>query len=1031
MDNFYKQFFGKDEYPPDKKHDNNDDVDDLESTVDDRTSYIGNEKYQDLHSLNLGPPSHQPLAGSKKGDFVKEKEMPRETYLRTDDPDETIKPKREPMDEGEWPPRNEELTAPAMGDFGESKPEPPSKKHPRITYYDANQPPAGRRPPPGPNRRPNMPQPVRRQDTPPGFNRRPSPGPNRRPPPGPNRRPPPPGAHRRPPPPGPNRRPPSPYGRPNMPPPNHRRPPPPHMSEKMPPGYPGNRRPNTDGEIMPYVGKWGMISRSWASQTVILIVFMGVGYIMMADSAKRLATEAALTLNYGCSSVDTAANAIVNAPSTAALATITMVETAAENAVAALGRSLNKIITMLRDLIVWVLKLYIGTFICFATLIVKTALTMISEAGRILTEKLEVAVNEVVGDLQNVASTIADGVENVANDVANFFTGNKDGEKKVDFNTDSIKEKLTITIPTDWTDSVANVANMIPTEDQIFGNITQLIDVPFGMLRSLVTGAFAGIHVNIADDVHLVTDKKANICVHPMGQDTINELGISAARIMHICGMVLVGVAVGIILFKALWSMREESRFRRRLVAFRSDLVDYRAPVSKRELHEKPATREEMDLFVLPGQPMLQRFTDFVVKKHGDTERTAAWRWWLHYVWHPPAIACFVAGAFGLAAIIVQIQAINAMRREFIPKLAQELDNFQNDALNEGILGGARTDAINTAANVNSHIESAEKGMTDSLFGPLTEGTSNINDTLNEFVGTYIGGIRDVFGGSPLQDPIEGIVNCTLTKNIQSIQKILTFINDFTDDIQLPRVSAHVLYAPVAAMTKPLNLTAAALRELAVGVYVANADQLDPESFLPQKDIDYLLSQLDSRLSSSEDELSGLEDESSDSSSLESSESEVIDTVETDEPVADGGAGNLRKRQDPPLDTMPTVAGDFQVTQLIPSLPVGWEAEDGGELNDLGDDSSSLYYISEIDMVVGSEEPVATSELSREEVEDAQDFNGYTGGAIGKLCDMYINDLKGDIPMMIALMLVWVIIAIVGAVKVAKDYSYIKKHNLR
>ncbi|KAJ2147711.1 plasma membrane fusion protein prm1 [Coemansia sp. RSA 353] len=1025
MDNFYKQFFGKDEYPPDKKHDNNDDDDDLESTVDDRSSHIGNEKYQDLHSLNLGPPSHQPPAGSKKGDInVKEKEMPRETYLRTDDPDETIKPKRELMDEGEWPPRNEELTAPAMGDFGESKPQPPPIKHPRITYYDASQPPTGRRPPPGPSRRPNMPQPVRRQDTPPGFNRRPSPSPNRRPPPGPNRPPPgsnrpPPPNHRRPPPPGSNRRPPSPYGRPNMP--------PPHMSEKMPPpGHPRNRRQNTDGEIVPYVGKWGMISRSWASQTVILIIFMGVGYIMMADSAQRLATEAALTLNYGCSSVDTAANAIVNAPGTVALATITMVESAAENAIAALGRTLNKIISMLRDLIVWVLKLYIGTFICFATLIVKTALNMITEASRILTEKLEIAVNEVVGELQNVAATIADGIENVANDIVNFFTGNKDGQT-VDFNTESIKEKLTITIPTDWIDSIANVANLIPTEDQIFGNISDLIDVPFGMLRSLVTGAFAGIHVNIVDDVNIVTDKKANICVHPMGQDTINELGINAARIMYICGMVLVGVAVGIILFKALWSMREESQFRRRLVAFRSDLVDYRAPVSKRELHEKPATREEMDLFVLPGQPMLQRFTDFIVKKYGDTERTAAWRWWLHYVWHPPAIACFVAGAFGLAAIIVQVQAINAMRREFIPMLAQELDNFQNDALNEGILGGARTDAINTAANINSHIESAEKGMTDSLFGPLTEGTTSINDTLNEFVGTYIGGIRDVFGGTPLQDPIEGIVNCTLTKNIQSIQKILTFVNDFTDDIQLPRVSAHVLYAPVAALTKPLNLTASALRELAVGVYVANADQLDPESFLPQKDIEYLLSKLDSKLLSSEDELSGLEGESSDLSSLESLESEVIDVVGTDEPVADGGAGNLRKRQ----DNLPTDAGDFHITQLIPSLPVGWEAEDGGELNDLGDDSSSLYYISEIDMVIGSEEPVATSELSREEVEDAQDFNGYTGGAIGKLCDMYINNLMGGIPMMIALMLVWVIIAIVGAVKVAKDYSHIKKHNLR
>ncbi|KAJ2355132.1 plasma membrane fusion protein prm1, partial [Coemansia erecta] len=326
------------------------------------------------------------------------------------------------------------------------------------------------------------------------------------------------------------------------------------------------------------------------------------------------------------------------------------------------------------------------------------------------------------------------------------------------------------------------------------------------------------------------------------------------------------------------------------------------------------------------------------------------------------------------------------------------------------------------------------------LFGPLTKGTTNINDTLNEFVGTYIGGIRDVFGGTPLQDPIEGLVNCTLTKNIQSIQKILTFVTDFADDIHLPRVSAHVLYAPVAALTKPLNLTASELRKLAVGVYVANADELDPESFTPEMDLSALLDKIDSKLSS-ESELSGLEDEESNSDDLlepsnhETSGSDVSDFSETsDASVADGGAGQLRKRQDASspvsLDITPTVAGDFQVTQLIPSLGVGWEAED--ELNNLGDDdTSSLYYISEIDEVIGSEEPVATSELSREEVEAAQDFNGYTGGVIGKLCDLYVDNLKGGIPTMIALMLVWVVIAIFGGIKVARDYAYIRKHNLQ
>ncbi|KAJ1863092.1 plasma membrane fusion protein prm1 [Coemansia sp. RSA 989] len=1041
MDKFYKQFFGKDEYPPDKKEErflDDESDDELDSTIDDRSSHV-NEKYHDLHSLNLGPPPNdkKPLDGN---DISPKK--PRETYLRADNEDEMIMPKKAvPLGEAEWPPKMDDTMIPDLS----KPPRPPSpkEKYPRLTFYGKeDEKPREERPmpPPGVQRRPPPHEMNRRP--PPDMQRRPPPDMQRRPPPHDMRRPPP-DMQRRPPPHDTRRPPPHDMRRP--PPDMQRRPPhdmrrlPGQMSEKMPPpGYPGGRRRRMQQMIMPYVGKWGKISRSWASQTVILIVFMGVGYIMMSAGIQHMADDSVAYLNAGCAAVDTAADAVVNAPSTAALATLSMIDSAARNAVNALGNSINKVITILRDLIVFVLKMFVGTFICFATLIVKTALTMISEAGRILTEQLEKAVNEVVGDLQNVAATISSGIEDAANNIANFFTGNKGGDKKVDFNTDSIKQKLTISIPTDWTDSISNIANKIPSEDQIFGNITQLIDVPFGMLRSLVVTSFSSVNISIADDVDIATGKKANVCVHPMGQETVSEFGAQAARIIWIAGLVLVAVALLMVLFNALWTMREESRFQRRLVDFRSELVDYRAPVSKRELHEKPATRKEMDLFVLPGEPMLQRMTDYIVRKKGDTERTAAWRWWLNYVWHPPAIACFVAGALGLATIIVQIKAIEALRLEFIPLLAHEIRAFEQNALSDDILGGARQESIDVASSINAHINSTQQDLTDALFGPLSQGTGNINDTLNDFVSTYISGIRDVFGGTPLQDPIEGLMNCTITKHIQSIQKLLTFVNDFAQDIELPRVSANVLYAPVAALAKPLNLTAKQLRVLAVGYYIPDADELDPQSFSTG---DRMQALLDQYRSENLEKISSYGEEAFDTMSssdlADSAESESFESVaddldsgETAGPVADGGTGQLRKRQEP-VDATPAPPADFQVTGLLPDLPVGY-VPDTYELGNMDDDESDLYSLSDIDWSSDSDSvEIPTSELYRDEVENAQEFQGYTGGLIDKLCDSYINNLKGDIPTMIALMLVWIIIAIIGAVKVARDYSTIRKFNLR
>ncbi|KAJ2000506.1 plasma membrane fusion protein prm1 [Coemansia thaxteri] len=928
--------------------------------------------------------------------------------------------------------------------------------------------------------------------------------------------------------------------------------------------------------ISPYIGKWARISRAWATHTVVLLVFTAIMFMLSASDARTKAEAAIAELNSVCLSLQSASETVVNSPRSVGITTVTMIQTAAQSIIDLTGRSLLKIVSMLQTLIVWVLRMYLGTYICIAEVIIRTALSIAADVSKVLTEALNVAVNTVVSSLQGVAASIASGIQDAANGIAGFFTGNKNNNP-VNFNIDDIRKNLTIAIPTDWINSISGLADKIPTESQIFGNITDLLNIPFNLMTSGLTSTFANARVDLVNTTHFPAEKTVDMCSTPIGQDTINAVGDAAMWIMYIAGFALLGAAFGVFLFEVALVVRHQNRFQTRLTKFRKDLTeygqnrftsrmakfrqnlfgrgaglaakfrqdqvgytapearwaesgkekvghmaasatrllgfrdeksdykdhetrvadsyhgeksdyrahearvagschdeqpDYRAhetrmvhsrqdlveyvpPVTSEEIEQQPATRKEMDFFVLPGRPWFDRFTTLVLRKFGDSNKTAAWRWYMDYIWHPPAIACFVAGALGLTCILLQIAAINRLRGVYIPMLAHDLDEFQYKFLDQEVLGAVRSDSIALANTINGDITTSEGSLNRTLFGPINDGTTSLNNTLNDFVSTYTNSIRSVFAGTPLEYPVEGLVNCTLTKNIQSVQKVLTFVHDYASGVDLPRVSDQVLYDPVHALLSPVNKTVNRLREFAVGVYVPNVNSYDPMSFPPEKELSRSKAQASRESKQSHKHSEGSSDVDSDSDSLLIPDSSST-PAGLDAPAAAAGptvASDvvLLRRDDANawvpnimvVDSLPIAdansglsSGDAAIITALgagavlpPSVTSPLQPELASLGTDVGGGDSSLSDDLLDDLQLYNTLP--TSDLSREDIEDAQTYGGYTGGVLGSLCDSYVSRLKAQIPLMVALMGCWVVVLIMGLFHLASDLRKIKRNNLR
>ncbi|KAJ2770993.1 hypothetical protein GGI18_005117, partial [Coemansia linderi] len=132
-------------------------------------------------------------------------------------------------------------------------------------------------------------------------------------------------------------------------------------------------------QTIPYVGRWAQMSRAWATQTIIMMIITAFSYFLLSKDVEDMAKDAILQLTSACLTLESATNTVINSPRSVAITTVTMVEKTAQSIIDLTGRSFLKIISVLQNLIGWILRLYLGTYICIAEVIIRTAVSIATD----------------------------------------------------------------------------------------------------------------------------------------------------------------------------------------------------------------------------------------------------------------------------------------------------------------------------------------------------------------------------------------------------------------------------------------------------------------------------------------------------------------------------------------------------------------------------------------------------------------------------------------------------------------------------
>lgn len=180
-------------------------------------------------------------------------------------------------------------------------------------------------------------------------------------------------------------------------------------------------------------------------------------------------------------------------------------------------------------------------------------------------------------------------------------------------------------------------------------------------------------------------------------------------------------------------------------------------------------------------------------------------QWFFHYIFHPPALACFLIGFFGLLSVELQLLAIRPLEARYSQQVSASVDDFSKTiatSINASMFNQSST----YADEINGRIDTIQSSINDGLFGWVNGTTTTLNDTLNTFYSDVQNAVSFVFNGTVLETPMQDFVFCIIGTKVEALENVLTFLHDNLL-VNIPRVNESVLVlsqADVNEATTPI-----------------------------------------------------------------------------------------------------------------------------------------------------------------------------------------------------------------------------------
>ncbi|KAH8599410.1 putative plasma membrane fusion protein prm1 [Bisporella sp. PMI_857] len=513
--------------------------------------------------------------------------------------------------------------------------------------------------------------------------------------------------------------------------------------------------PNTLPYYTPYLGLRARLSQVWINRWTILLALIICRLLLSISDINYSLARAKEEALSACTSVENVGSAMASMPHYLSRGVNALASDGVTKSVNALMKMLMLTVTGVEEIILFIINMMTSTYVCLITLVVsgslRAAIDMIGKVGDFMNKTIGELTSEISSDVKGFQDTLNGFLGSI--DIPSLFGGSQD-PPKIDI-TSKLDQLNHITIdPTQMNAELAKLNSSIPTFDQVRNFTDNVIRTPFEFVKTAINDSLVGYKFD--ESVFDVAPKQAlTFCSDNTAiNDFFDGLAKTVSKAKTIGLIVLTILAVLICVpmaYREIWRWRKQQQ--------RATLL-------------QKGSFDSMDVIYISSRPYTTTFGLWLASKFKSTKRQILSRWFVAYATSVPALFVLSLGLAGLFSCLCQWIVLKVIERE-VPGLVAEVAGFT-----DLVVGALNESSKAWAVSANGVITSTNNDINSEVFGWVETSTKAVNDTLNTFTEEMGKELNNVFGGTPLKDPISEVLYCLIGIKIAGFQKAVTWVHD-------------------------------------------------------------------------------------------------------------------------------------------------------------------------------------------------------------------------------------------------------------
>ncbi|KAL4249501.1 Plasma membrane fusion protein PRM1 [Abortiporus biennis] len=565
-----------------------------------------------------------------------------------------------------------------------------------------------------------------------------------------------------------------------------------HWMSSPPPVYDASlSRPKYYTKLTPYLQLPHLLSLTWLAYPILSLLFIAFRLSLSSDSAQNAVANAKDDLLTSCKAAEQAATAAASMPRYLAVASNAQITDAVNGTMNAARATLVLALTIMEAIINFIVDIYRSTFLCFLELVVRGALSILIGAVQEFNNFLEGTLNSVRTGIQNDIASANSAIQSAVNAINKV---NPFGDITVpQFSIPSLDGLQNVTLPSDVENSLLQLNASLPSISDLKDKVDQILDTPFELVKKDINDTFAGLSFD-SSTLPVPEQNTVSFCGQ-MDTSVVDDLGRDLLKITKIGIVLLIVLALVLLALNCLLEWYKWRCLKRHLQytreAWTTDPTLFHGG-SKKAPNIDMSDHNLLMLQASSSHPLLTKIGNRITSLlRLSPSQHIHLQWFFHYVFHPPALACFLIGFLGLLSVELQLLAVQPLVHKYSVQAASSVNDF-NTVIATSVNNSMYNQSAAYASDINGRVDHIQSTINDGLFGWVNGTTTTLNNTINEFYTDIQDAVTTVFNGTILESPVQEFIRCFIGSKVDAIEDALTFLHDNLV-INIPRVNDTVL----------------------------------------------------------------------------------------------------------------------------------------------------------------------------------------------------------------------------------------------